>query len=86
MAIKKVSDTAMIAEAPLEHRELGDDSDQEYDLNDLKKDSQNKDRMSEVLNQLLLKNVLIAKTSENHCEKRLRRAADQPWLAFRVSE
>lgn len=35
-----------------------DGSDNEYDVADLQKDSKNKDKMSEVINQLLLKNVM----------------------------
>lgn len=65
MAIRKASDTAMVPETKMEHRELGVDSDEEYEITDLKRDSTNKDRMSEVLNQLLLKNVLSARSSEN---------------------
>ena len=38
-------------------------------MGDLKKDTQNKDRLSEVINQLLLKNVRSLNNTENQPEE-----------------
>ena len=42
-----------------------EEGDEDYDMGDLKKDTQNKDRLSEVINQLLLKNVRQLNNAEN---------------------
>ena len=58
------SGTAMELEQPLLNKDmLGEEGEEEYDVGDLKKDTQNKDRLSEVINQLLLKNKINLKNA-----------------------
>lgn len=86
MSINRQSGTPMDMETQPIREEAREDSDIEnYDMGDLKKDTQNKDRLSEVINQLLLKNVLLGASLENQPKERLRCAFDQSRVSFGIS-